>query len=461
MAVRDVGALLTTVELADAVGADEDAVQAWRQLGLLAGHDGHHPLEDLERARLIVHAQRRDISAEDIAAASRHQGDLLGQFVELIARGAPRVGHPVERIAAETGLEPELAERLRVAAGLADQHQVFDDDIEAMRSVRAALSAGLPHEALLQLLRVYTDSLGRVAEAESRLFHYYVHERLRATGLHGDELTAATNTYSEPLLQLATPVLLYFHHKAFQRALRDDFILHVTQGAIDPEAPPGEMVATMVFADLSGFTPLAHTMGDNEAARVVERFSHLVRNELARHTGSLVKQIGDAFMLAFLDPTHAVDYALDVREVVTAEPQFPAVRIGAHHGRLLYREGDYIGTTVNIAARVAALAESEQVLITDDLRNAARLAERRPDIDVTALGATSLKGIAGDFELYSLHRASQPRSRVADPVCHMLLTPESAAAAVRWDGHELYFCSSACAERFFAEPSLYVAANGA
>lgn len=51
--------------------------------------------------------------------------------------------------------------------------------------------------------------------------------------------------------------------------------------------------------------------------------------------------------------------------IVDAEPQFPALHIGAHHRNVLYREGDYLGATVNLAARVASCGAAGQFLITE------------------------------------------------------------------------------------------------
>jgi len=59
-------------------------------------------------------------------------------------------------------------------------------------------------------------------------------------------------------------------------------------------------------------------------------------------------------MLTFARPADAIEFGLAMDRFVDAEPQFPALHIGAHHGSVLYREGDYVGGTVNLAARVAS-----------------------------------------------------------------------------------------------------------
>jgi class 3 adenylate cyclase/YHS domain-containing protein len=442
---------LSVEELAGAVGTDADAVRAWSGLGLLSGDDDgqRFPFAEIERARLIVYAERRGVSAIDIADACRTQGDVLGQFVALITGGMPRRGRRPADVAGAVGLDPDTLRRIWVASGLGDQDEAYDEDVQSLRWLAVVRDAGLPEEALVQLVRVYADAIGRVAEAESRVFHYYVHERLRADGLEGEALTAATTAYSEPLVGLAEPALLYFHRKAFQRALREDFLLHLTEAVTPPGENAGEMTATILFVDLAGFTPLAEAMGDTVAALIVERFSHLVREALTDHVGKVVKQIGDEFMLIFTNPTDAIACGIDIGDAVAAEDQFPTVRIGAHHGPLLYREGDYIGITVNIAARVAGVADRKQFLITDALRDAARLPN---DAELVTIGPRPLKGISGELVLHAVQHARPRPDRVIDPVCHMSLDPMTAAVVADWRDLRLHFCSADCAERFFADP---------
>jgi adenylate cyclase len=297
---------------------------------------------------------------------------------------------------------------------------------------------------------VFADAAGRIAEAESRLFHYYVHERFRAQGLTGAQLTTATETVAAPLIELIEPTLLYFHSKAWERAQRDDLLVHLTEDASTPGDVPGEIEATSLFVDLSGFTPLTEVMGDPAAASLVERFSHLVRAAAGRHHGTVVKQIGDEFMLVFTDPTSAVSCGLTIEAAVSAEPQFPAVRQGAHTGRVLYREGDYIGATVNVAARVAAEADRHQLLITPTLR---AQATDLGDVTFTPIGARNLKGIADTVELFDVHPSGDPPVRVIDPVCLMELDPTQCEYQLSWRGTQLHFCSQGCLTRFVATPA--------
>jgi adenylate cyclase len=74
-------------------------------------------------------------------------------------------------------------------------------------------------------------------------------------------------------------------------------------------------------------------MGDAAAAGLMERFADLVRQAAHEHNGTVVKQIGDEFMLVFTDPTDAIACGVDIEAAASDQAQFPAVRQGAHTGR--------------------------------------------------------------------------------------------------------------------------------
>ena len=104
------------------------------------------------------------------------------------------------------------------------------------------------------------------------------------------------------------------------------------------------------------------------AARVVDRFSEIVRRNAATCDGQVIKQIGDEFMLAFPTPAAAVRFGVGMHTSAAAESGFPALRVGAHSGAVLYREGDYVGANVNLAARVTSAAGTGQFVVTPAVR---------------------------------------------------------------------------------------------
>jgi adenylate cyclase len=286
-------------------------------------------------------------------------------------------------------------------------------------------------------------------------------DRLKAQGLSRQALAEVGMRSGSRMAPLMEPVILYFHRKGWKRALREDAAMHLQDDSALMQRPevPGRLRMAIVFADLSSFTPLTEAMGDHTAAQVLERFSQLVRETMSRCEGRVVKQIGDAFMLVFPEPRSAVTCALEIERRVAAEPQFPALRSGVHWGPVLYREGDYVGANVNVAARLAAQAQRHQVLVTAAVR---KEAGRVPDAEFVPLGKRRLKGLAEELELFEVVPKVERmgEQRLVDPVCGMELDAAEVAARLSLEGEQRAFCSQACLQRFVAAPERYGAKLG-
>ncbi|MCH8346222.1 MAG: YHS domain-containing protein [Chloroflexi bacterium] len=446
---------ITLEELSRWTGEPVERLRQWRSRGLIGTEGGEgFPQEDVERTRLVQLFLRRGIGLEEIEKAAK--GGLLDRFVDIVSLGRAGRTLSLAEAAEILGMDLDLLRRLSAASGFTEQDNTLtEEDVEGMRLAKAALDGGFPEEALLQLVRVYADALGRVAEAEARLFYFHIHDRLRAEGMSGEQLMDATEAAGDRVAPLMEPVILYYHRKGLERAMRENAVMHLAEeaGLTEKAEVPGQMQRAVTFVDLSSFTPLAEAMGDVKAAEVLDRFSTLVREAAGRWDGRVVKQIGDAFMLVYPEPRSAVACSLEIEARTSREPQFPAVRSGVHWGSVLYREGDYVGSNVNIAARVAAEAGRHQVLVTSAVRKEAKgLAE----VEFVRLGKRRLKGLADDLELFEARPSgAEKREKAVDPVCGMELGAGEAAATLTLEGEERAFCSDECLRRFVAAPEKY------
>jgi adenylate cyclase len=441
---------VTLDDLALLSGQSTDDICAWQALGLLK-EGADFSAEDLERVGLVAFAARRGVSPQDLARYCQEQGNWLDVFVRWSTPAGAETVYTRDELAERAGLERDVVDKVIAAAGLRDRQYGYEEDIETACLVSTALKFGLPLEALLQMLRVTSDSLNRASDAMVRLFHVHMHERLRSEGLSGAELMAATQNLADPLSELVEPAIIYFSRKAWERANREDMILHLLEETAPPTAVPGEIVRTVLFVDLSSFTPLTEAMGDAAAAQIVERFSDLVRLAADDCEGQVLKQIGDEFMLIFPDPEHAVSFGIAIQKAAAAEPRFPALRIGAQSGSILYREGDYVGANVNLAARVTSAAERNQFFVTDAVR-------RSVDLDgvlFEAAGSRSLKGVSEPVELFEVRTREHRIVRTHDPVCGMELDEDSAEGQLVWRGRHRLFCSEGCLRRFLQNPERY------
>jgi adenylate cyclase len=215
----------------------------------------------------------------------------------------------------------------------------------------------------------------------------------------------------------------------------------------------GERTVAFVLADLAGYVALTEAHGNVEAAGVIERFLALTRASLAPGA-RLIERVGDQVVVAADDPRAALETALQLTSSTAREPLFPLIRVAVHAGPVLERGGAYFGAALNIAARVAAHAQPGQILCTDTLATAG---QNLPGIEMRPLGLVALRHVVEPVALFQVTVGPAPSAPgTIDPVCHMQLTPESAAATVRLDGATYYFCSDSCAIAFDRHPAAYI-----
>jgi hypothetical protein len=152
---------MTLDELAVMASEPPSELRRWNELGLVHAPEGDSIRAELERVRLIRFALNRGYTAEKLADIASSHGDLVGHFAE---RMAATTGPPVctlDEAAADVGIDPVAFEPLRNAAGLRGQPQAYQEDIEAIRSMKAALEAGMETGLLVQILRVIAGGTER------------------------------------------------------------------------------------------------------------------------------------------------------------------------------------------------------------------------------------------------------------------------------------------------------------
>jgi adenylate cyclase len=212
--------------------------------------------------------------------------------------------------------------------------------------------------------------------------------------------------------------------------------------------------ATFLFADIAGFTALTEAHGDEEAATLVADFGEAVKAELPAGS-ALVKTIGDAVMLRIPDPAQAIGLGLRITHGLMRGHGAPAVRVGLHHGPAVERDGDYFGATVNLAARVAGVANDGEVLLT---AHTAALAPELEGVFYEPRGREELRNVREPVELFAaVRKGESTHSRLAiDPVCRMAVDPDRAAGRLLYEGTAYFFCTLTCAGAFAREPERFV-----
>jgi adenylate cyclase len=210
---------------------------------------------------------------------------------------------------------------------------------------------------------------------------------------------------------------------------------------------------TFVFADIAGYTALTEAHGDADAAELAATFCRAISDVAAASGGEVIKTIGDAVMVRHSDPSRAVALGLAAAHEVIAGHGSPAVRVGMHHGPAIERGGDWFGATVNLAARVAALAAGGEVLLTGAVRDRAGELE---GVEFETRGEQRIRNVAAPVQLFAAvsdNRSSEERH--LDPVCRMLVAEGREAGSFRYRGTLYRFCSLECGRRFLRDPDAY------
>ena len=137
---------------------------------------------------------------------------------------------------------------------------------------------------------------------------------------------------------------------------------------------------TVLFSDIRGSTAYFEKKGDLEGMAMINRHNGILFPVIEAEGGYVVKTIGDSIMARFDDPVAAVKAAAGMQRALDGDRQGRPVmeqiriRVGLHTGLGLLKDGDVFGDVVNAASRVQHQAQTDQVLITDVLVEAARSA---------------------------------------------------------------------------------------
>lgn len=210
---------------------------------------------------------------------------------------------------------------------------------------------------------------------------------------------------------------------------------------------------TFLFADLAGFTALTEAHGDKRAAALATAFLARMKDRASHFGGEVIKTIGDAALIRCESAGAAVELGLSILESEGARTDFPAVRVGMNSGTAVESDGDWFGSAVNVAARVAAVTVAGEVVLT---KATYEMATELEDVEFERLGARALRNVS---EPVVLLRASRKGAHggdvIVDPVCRMTIAEQEWIGSLCFGGRVFHFCSMECARRFSADPERY------
>ncbi len=309
----------------------------------------------------------------DRASASELLAQAAALFSEL---GMEPFWHESERLAStlQTLVSPTARTRIEYPDGLSDR------EVEVLRMV----AAGKTNQQIADELVL---SIKTVARHASNIFDKTrVDNRSGATAYAFEHGLVSQARSQEPAVGLA-----------------------VEASSPGPEAPAPaagtdaapRRLLVVLFTDMVGSTSLTERLGDAAAQEIVRAHNAIVRYCLRRHGGSEIKHTGDGIMARFDSASAAVQCAVDTQKALSGYNREHAdapigLRIGLNAGEPVSEEDDLFGAAVQIAARIAGVAEGGQILVSDVVKQLAtgkglRFATHKP---------VALKGRS---ELYQLH----------------------------------------------------------
>ncbi|MFZ0089914.1 MAG: adenylate cyclase regulatory domain-containing protein [Solirubrobacteraceae bacterium] len=383
---------MTLVQAAARVGIAPATLRRWVAGGVIPQYHGSWTPAAIGQARVVARMRGRGHSLTEIRRATEDGKLAFGFLQELF--GSDERRYSIRRAARETGLDEALIRRVIGGLGIPSEQRptVSADDLELLRYVATVLDSGFPLVALLQLVRVYGQAMSRVADAEVRLFHLYVHEPLMRSGATGIETAEQMEAISRQVLPLAGPVLERVHQRYLQFFVEQDVVGHMESDLDGSEIDLGRMRVAIAFADLAGYTRLTEEAGELIAVDAVERFLEAVQASLPDEA-RVIKTIGDEAMIIGSDPAALAEWAVAFQR---HQWTFPPPRIAVHAGVALYRDGDYYGRDINIASRVAATAAGGEVLVTTPVAELAG-----PRLGLAAVGDMRLEGLREPIEVFA------------------------------------------------------------
>lgn len=377
---------ISAAEAGRIAGVSPETLKRWAEEDIVPVDGEGWTRASAAQARVVARMRERGYSLDAVKDAARRGRLAFGYAEDLFE--VPEGMYTAAEVAERTGLEPELIERLMTLLGtpLGREGRLNDHDLRAMRHCADVLASGFPLIAFLQIVRVYAQSIRKIADTEVRLFHLYVHEPLMREGVPGMQIAEEMELLARDLLPLASPLMDFVHRRFLQHFLEQDVIGHMETDIEEGEnGELGRVRMAIAFADLAGYTRFTEEEGEEEALSLVERFIEGVTNTLPEDA-RVIKTIGDEVMVVGPDVGALVDWAVGFSSLFQERPE---PRIGIHWGTTVYRDGDYFGREVNLASRVVARARAGEVLVTDSVVEAVASSSH---LRFEGIGEVKLKG---------------------------------------------------------------------
>jgi adenylate cyclase len=405
---------LTLPELATEARAPLDLLEwlvARGQLRPLA--DGRFDARDSATLSTVQALLASGISRDDLGWAFDQAGAGVSSIGQMFAVPPERSKRTYAQVVADLGDVGLRLGSIYAALGFTepapDEHLRIDEErvLTGFASIWAEVDPG--GDADVRVARIAGDATRRVNEAWLDIWDEVAQPRLDTQGgatSHGqaraiDPADPAQNA-SLRGAEIGRLMTAWMQERALERTLNARIInafehALVRAGRLEarPDHPPA-----VAFVDLSGYTTMTVERGDEAAAAAADRLRALAEECVREVDGRIVKLLGDGVLLLFQDRSSALTATLDLVRRVDEEG-LPQAHAGIAAGRVVVRDGDVFGQTVNLASRIAGQAKPGQVVVEEGVV----IALPRGVAEFVPIGRVELKGFPVPVALW---RAGPP-----------------------------------------------------
>jgi adenylate cyclase len=392
---------LTIAQVAERAGISESFARDLAEAGGFERGPEELDAGSVRRAMLLSACVDAGMPLDAIASALR-SGHITLRSLDrtYYERWGERLDTTWEELAAGSGLPLTFVRSMYEALGLPapepdDRPRVDEPDL--LRAMALPYAGGFDQDALLRLMRVYGESLRRIARTETQMWHEFVDVPAERAGTSQRAILEAGAEFGEAIMSMIDTSTLSMYHRLQEHEWMADLVEHIELALVEagvyarPERP-----STMAFMDISGYTALTEEQGDEAAAELATALAAIVQRTAQHHEGEAMKFLGDGVMFRFKSAPGAVRGAMEV--VDAAVPAgLPPAHVGMHMGAVVARDGDVFGRTVNLAARLSGRAGPGEILVTTEIVEAVG---ESTEIAFEPLGPTELKGVAAPVDVF-------------------------------------------------------------
>ncbi|GEB64665.1 adenylate/guanylate cyclase domain-containing protein [Sinomonas atrocyanea] len=337
--------------------------------------------EDAAREVRAGEDAAEDASADPARAQSHRAGQraprparrITSKDIEVLLLGGERTLKRRE-VAAAAGGSLYSARKLWRALGMpnfTDDDLAFTQaELEPLKVMPRLVREGkLTEEAAISVARAIGQMTDRMVVWQVEAL---VEDMISSQGMTDSEARVALLERLPDLVGPLEEMLVYSWHR--QLAAGVQRLVVRAQAGLDSseegrdgteDDAPLPLARAVGFADLVSYTSLSRRMNERTLAQLVQRFENRCSEIIAVGGGRLVKTIGDEVLYIAETPAAGAQIALALSKEFAEDEILPQCRVAMVWGRVLSRLGDIYGPTVNLAARLTAIAEPGQVLVDD------------------------------------------------------------------------------------------------